>query len=277
MNKYLRRTIATLSVALPLTFIGVGINAPYCINSLTNKKDQDVEEFVTENIEQLIQEQEEKVGFTLFPPPANIEFMLPEDSRNETLKHDRIVYGLYDPQEDTLYLNSGMLTLPTFDLSDIAAWIGTFGTTNNVKNTLYHELGHYYCDRLYENMFADFAAKDNLNDLFRLDKIVGFNIIQEGIGEYFERVMTGEEDSFEDSDWPENVEEFVELEALILDRNIIVPPHLQYNGGYHLVKPIIDQYQKEGILYLLHHIPDNVLKLPQYQKKALEDLSRRIK
>lgn len=79
MKKYLHRTIIGLCVATSLTIVGAGvafINAANCINYLTNKKDEDVEEFVTQNIEQLIHAQERKVGFTLFPPPP-MEFMLP--------------------------------------------------------------------------------------------------------------------------------------------------------------------------------------------------------
>ncbi len=274
MNKYLRRTVIGLCAALPLATATLFLKTRDCCAYLSNHKDEDVEEFVTQNIEQLIQAQEEKVGFRLFPPPARIEFMLPEDLRDEVIKNGGITYGLYDLTENVLYLNSGMLTTSSFDLSDIAAWIGTMGITKNVKSTLYHELGHYYCDRLYENMLTDIATKDDLNDPFRFDKMVSLNIVHEGIGEYFERVMTDEEDSFEDSDWPINGEEFIDTEALIFDQKIVVPEHLKYDGGYHLVKPIIDQYQKEGILYLLHHPPHNLLKLPQYQQNALEDLSQ---
>lgn len=167
-----------------------------------------------------------------------------------------------------------MLTIPSFDLSDIATWIGTTGETKVVTSTLYHELGHYYCDRLYEHLLADLAAEDTLNDPFRLDKLIGLKIIQEGIGRYFENVMTGEEDSFQDREWPATVGDFFDPVALIIDQNLIVPDHLIYDGGFHLVKPVIDQYKKEGLLYLLYHIPHNVLELPQYQQKALEDLSR---
>ncbi len=275
MNKYLRRTIIGLCAALPLATATLFLKTRDCCAYLSNHKDEDVEEFVIENIEQLIRDQEEQVGFSLFPPPQKIEFMLPENLRDEVVKSGWITYGLYDFQENVLYLNSGMLTLPSFDLSDIAAWVGTMGIAKNVKDTLYHELGHYYCDRLYETMLEDIAAKDDLNDPFRLDKMVSLNIIHEGIGEYFERVMTKEEDSFEDRDWPMKGEEFVDLEALIFDQKILVPERLKYDGGYHLVKPIIDQYKKEGILYLLHHIPDNLLELPEYQQKALEELSQK--
>jgi len=276
LKKYLHRTIIGLCVATSLTIVGAGvafINAANCIDYLSNKKDEDVEEFVTQNIEQLIHAQEQKVGFTLFPPPP-MEFMLPPSSRLKKTESNGITYGLYDLQEHVLYLNSGMLTLPSFDLSDIAARIGTAGNTKNVKSTLYHELGHYYCDRLYEHLLADFAAEDKLNDPFRLDKLIGLKIIQEGIGRYFENIMMGEEDSFQDREWPATVGDFFDPVALIMDQNLIVPEHLMYDGGYHLVKPVIDRYKKEGLLYLLHHIPGNVLELPQYQQKALEDLSR---
>ncbi len=55
-----------------------------------------------------------------------------------------------------------------------------------------------------------------------------------------------------------------------------IPPSLIQEGGYHLVKPVLDQYGKSGIEYLIRHTPRalDLLDLPSYQKKALEELVR---
>ena len=70
------------------------------------------------------------------------------------------------------------------------------------------------------------------------------------------------EDDFSHSDWP-NLSSWK-----LWDDRVI------YQGGYHLVKPIIDEFGKEGMVYLMQNSPtkDDLLSLEDYQNKVMKKL-----
>ena len=93
---------------------------------------------------------------------------------------------------------------------------------------------------------------------------VGKKLISEGIAEYFERTLNNGKDNFKDSDWPENLGDFIQNKII-------------YNGGLHLVKPIIDRYGKRGIETLIINPPslEDLSNLPEYQNRVIESLSKK--
>jgi hypothetical protein len=131
----------------------------------------------------------------------------------------------------------------------------------SARNTLWHELGHFYFDKLAEYC----KCKDeSIHDPQRTHPFVA-RIVDEGIGTYFDRAEKPKTDIFSDSMWAElNGEKKVGTDYRF------------YRGGYHLVKPIIDRYSTLGMIYLLQHPPmvKSLTELPAYQKKALEDLAK---
>ena len=52
--------------------------------------------------------------------------------------------------------------------------------------------------------------------------------------------------------------------------------HLMYRGGYHLVKPILDKFGKDGIDHLIANPfkSTDLRTLPDYQKQVMQDLSK---
>ena len=132
---------------------------------------------------------------------------------------------------------------------------------------LYHELGHFYLDKLCKklgvvDLHIDLAEnKEEMTRWFEARN----ELIREGIATYFEREMTGKEVDFNDSEYPKTIEEFLRNKAGFLIR-------LYYDGGYHLVKPILDKFGvEEGCKRIILHLPrkEDMVELPIYRKKIL--------
>src|SRR3989344_2378284 len=148
---------------------------------LYQRKDPDIEAYVQENLEQLIQEQEKTMGITYPADRPTIHYTLPEDKRIVGL------LGLYMMEKDTMYLPSGILTKPEWDFSDFIATIASFNNTYNVKRSVDHELAHFYCDKIKEKVFQ------NKYPLFYFyitdEERMGQLLVDEGIAEYVENKM----------------------------------------------------------------------------------------
>lgn len=145
---------------------------------------------------------------------------------------------------------------------------------NFIKELLAHELGHHYAFELQ----SEIGGIDHLNpDIPRLNvrEHLGILIIREGIGTYFGEILKGDKtiktrtgEDFEKF-WSKKYE-LEEIKSYWGDKFII------YEGGYEVVKPILDKHKKEGLIYLLKNplkIKDfDLSKVIDYQKKALEEL-----
>lgn len=148
---------------------------------------------------------------------------------------------------------------PNTDLVTIDSCI--IQNDNETRRVLSHELGHFYADKLNET--AGLGNWPNFeNKTFVQQQAI--HLVSEGIGEYFERATHPKADDFKDSNWPAQISDFSIL-------------RIRYNGGFHLVKPIIDLHKKAGIEYLIANPPQekDLLNLPAYQRKALEFLEAR--
>ncbi len=224
---------------------------------LYQHKDQDIEKYVQENIEQLILKQEQEIGINYPSERPKIEYTFPEKYI------ERGVIGLYNDQEDTLYLPSGLLTQPQWDFNDFVAKVATFNRTMNVKRVLNHELTHFYCDKLKERVWGKYYLFAHSYRFLSDEEIIADKIINEGIAEYIENKVDDEEKKpFNFQEWPLEVEEFSNHEI--------------YQGGYAIVKPIIDKYKEKGIQFLLFNPPsEKELFTPQeYQQRVLADIAK---
>ncbi len=222
---------------------------------LYRHKDPDIEVYVQENLEQIIEKQENKLGITYPAERPKIEYLFPE--KYFTLG----IVGLYNDKTDTIYLPSGILTRPEWDLNDFFATIATFNNTADVKNTLDHELAHFYCDKIREMGLREHRFFQM--NLFLPEEHIADRLINEGIAKYFENAMNGEDkEPFDLQEWP--------LEAKQFSNDVI------YRGGYALVKPIIDKYGEQGIIYLLFNLPTpKELFLPkEYQERVFANLAK---
>ncbi len=223
---------------------------------LSHYRDPDVQRYVENNLERIVREEEEKLKITHTSVPE-IEYILPVTSVSGE------IFGLYDRAKDRIYLASGLLILPKKDLGDLAVEIVTFGATDKVEDTLNHELAHSYCFHLSKTLgIKNWPNLRQKNEF----EYASLKLVSEGIATYFERTMNGTPDKFKDENWPDD------LDFVINGTNTA---YFFYDGGYHLVKPIIDKYGQEGIIYLLLNPPrrDELLKLPEYQKRILFILS----
>ena len=210
----------------------------------SEKKEGEVRRYVETNLTTLIREQEKKLGIHYPEQLPIIYYHLPEDKK--------LTLGLYDPETNKIFLQNEQYK---FD------W-----DAEDVYNTLNHELGHYYLDRLSEKLTNnDWPEYTNMTALEKMS----VKIVSEGIATYFERKMNGNEDTFTDEKWPRALGGFFSSWDLTPKNEIV------YDGGYHLVKPIIDQYGEKGIQYLMFNPPklSEMYSLPLYQQRIIEELS----
>lgn len=130
---------------------------------------------------------------------------------------------------------------------------------------LNHELGHFYLDKLSVKLFGSDLLKNPSGPA--KEWWVGRNrLISEGISMYFEVEMgVGEKKDFNDSEYPTKADEFIRNKAGFLFRLI-------YDGGYHLINPILDKFGvEEGCKYILSDLPKkkDMSNLPGYRDKLL--------
>jgi hypothetical protein len=226
----------------------LSLTAAYGLNTL------DSQSYYRKNLFKELKAQERAIGITHFSIP-DVSYSYPAGS---SLKQNMIMAGAYSPSQDILYLPPHPIPLrPEITLLNLPIRIFTLGNTGfNARTVLWHESGHFYVDKLGEHCDCDHS----MDGPFLLGALVN-----EGIGEYFGRAVTREKDDFKDSEWR------------ILQQRLPDIDHKDvYRAGNHLVKPIIDKHKAEGIRYLLEHPPkvSTLTELPDYQRKALEDLAR---
>ncbi len=238
-NKFEKIIIAAFS-AIVLT--------PYAMfyagAALQKKVDKNVKQYVESNLGKIIKEQEERLGIKHFGTPE-----ISHENPPARQHYGPFVRGEYIAEEDKIFLPLGNAITPEQNTTNRLANFLSFGMLYNMKEVLDHELGHYYMDKLNESKGGGDWTSDN----------PGITLISEGIAQYFSATMNNKEDIY--NKWPET----------IFDWNIVDI----YEGGCHLVKPIVDKYGQKGIECLMENPPalkdfDN---LPAYQNRVLEKLA----
>ena len=132
------------------------------------------------------------------------------------------------------------------------------------EEELHHELGHFYLDRLCKKLGLNFQTKADDKKNHATEWWEARNsLIHEGIATYFQKEMNKGKDDFNDSEYPNTIKEF-------LYNNIGFLQKLYYNGGYHLVKPILDKFGVEqGCKRIALDLPTRkeMINLPKYRKR----------
>lgn len=200
----------------------------------------EIERQIIENLDVIIAQQEEHMGITHFGKPE-LQFSLPQPLIEQNPLVTLWYAGIYE--NNTIYLN-----------------LSGFYNYSEAKQTFDHELGHFYTEKLHESWGLGIWPVYNQDEQYS-DHNLCLKLIDEGIAEYFGHAVNNGADAFKDINWPISVFGFWEN-------------HVITDGGYHLVKPIIDAYKKEGIAYLISNPPteEELFFLPLYQQQALDDL-----
>ncbi len=142
--------------------------------------------------------------------------------------------------------------------------------SKGAKGIIDHELGHALADQISRRhngfMWPDIYAWVNQTDV---EKYVA-HVLTEGVGEYFEHLMSSDTlDTSTSSEWlPDGPSSWAWTQDT-----------WAYNGGYFIVKPIIDKFGEKGILYISTHTfsyKDGDMRSAgiEYQKNALLELSK---
>jgi len=249
--KCILRKVALASIGIGASLIASDITTTY----LYFQEDPDIEEYVQENLELFIEKQEKELGISYSAKRPSIEYLIPKE--NIPLG----VIGLYDNANDTIYLPSGLLIRPRWDFNDTMVTIVTFNRTAYAKRVLDHELAHFYCDKVKEQVLGKNHHLSNIY-MFIPEERIANQLVGEGIAKYIENKMNGEDHGlYPFKDWPSDIEDFSNKEI--------------YQGGYTIVRPIIDQYKEKGIHILLLNLPteEEIFKPLDYQKRIFRKLA----
>ena len=234
------------------------INAVIIVPNQNNKY---VKVYIERNLETIIKSQEERLGIRHFGKPK-IKYGYSKETIIVTKAGDireevrQTLAVRYHQDEDTIYIpniTAALSLTPEKSLINTATWLLFLGDGIETKEYLYHELGHFYADKLSESIGnGNWPKEHHLN----------IRLINEGIATYFQNTMNTKKNSFEDLD-----------SIKIFDDDDIFKI---YHVGYLLVKPVIDKHGKEGIKYLITHPPTEIeLKhLQAYQNRVLEALEK---
>jgi len=252
-----------IKIAAVLIGTSLVVNIPQVTRYIVNNN---VKSYVENNLVNIIEAQEKKMGIKHFGIPK-ISYEIPSSKR---IINGTKTFGLYDQETDKLYIQLDSTITPEKNLTNfLITKISSENLTNflmtktsrgktyNIKELLDHELGHFYLDKLDESLgggdWPVYSENENENNRKQL--------ISEGIGEYFDKTMNNRQDKFKDSDWPKEIEKFWTDEII-------------YNGGFHLVKPIIDKYGERGMIYLISNIPspEDFKDIKKYQDRVLQYL-----
>jgi len=219
-------------------------------------KDPEIKEYVEQNLEHIIEQQEEKIGITYPEERPKVEYTFPEEYIFLGAS------GVYNDKENTIYLPSGLLTKPEWDFGDFMATIFTFNSTADAKRVLDHELAHFYCDRMKEQALGQNYHIFEVNYFIPEERIAN-QLINEGIAKYVENKMNGEDkEIFPFEEWPTEINGF---------SNRVI-----YDGGYALVRPFIDKHGEKGIQFILFNppTPTELFTPEQYQKRIMDDIAK---
>ena len=221
-----------------------------------DRLNRQVQSYVAANLDNIMKAQEKEMGIKYSAVPE-VFYLVPSlfTEKSEIPSSQRALGFYYN---NSIFLYPNRLTTPENNLTTILGKV-FFPFRDDVKHSLDHELGHYHQDKHYP--------------IKKWDSEPGLKLITEGIAEYFKRRMNKFGDNFKDSDWPKKIETFKDAIDSPKTRHLIF-----YNGGYHLVKPIIDKFGLKGMEHLTANIPtdSDLINLPGYQQRALKKISQPI-
>lgn len=239
-------------IFIPSASLGLSF---FTIKAIEWKAQSDIRKYVEKNIASLVEEQEQKVGVKQRRIPT-FKYTFPERTKEQI--------GHYNEEEDTIDLYADCLLLKDPSLEEDLKKL-TCEDTGNARDIILHELGHAYADALSEELTGkNWPIKRN--ETTNGEEDFCMRMTSEGIAEYFQRKTTGRDEKI-------MVDVIHNKEALVLAL-LKYRTVFYYEGGYQLVKPIIDTYGEMGIAYLITNPPTRISTLAEYQQQALQDLSQ---
>jgi hypothetical protein len=220
----------------------------------------------------LLRFQEKKFKISYRSVPRLKFLFFPASFSNSGL--EIIMEGMYVPEENIIYLanfyrecRAPLLPQNLDDLNGLLYKSSGGNRCNpaNIRAILAHELGHAYANQLSlaigNGNWPDFSSFEDTSE--GVWKFVGLKLVSEGMADYFSKVLGEVKDDFLDSEW----------ERLANDPyNTTFPEAVR--AGFHFVKPILDKYGEQGMMYLIKNPPivEN-MDFKLMPKKQLEALS----
>ena len=190
------------------------------------------------------------------------------------------ILGAYIPDSETMILFSDSIISPEHNLENLITGLLRRGEMGDATFTIKHEVGHHIANFIAQKFGVGIWPRiesyshdrswyaPNVEDVNFSNRLVS-----EGIGTYFERKGKNEKLDFNNWEWQEilrkgnrSIEEQTRAH------------HIFYEGGYALVKPIIDKFESIGILYLIRNTQtiEDLRDAKKYQDEALKNLAANI-
>ena len=262
--KHLRRLLL-VPVAVALSgysfYLGydVGINRP-------------LQRYVNRNLDSIMNSHLKGVGGVSRPQIAFIVRDIPIATREPS--H---ILGAYEPDDGLILLPSDNLISPETSLENFIIKMLRGKRLVNVQGTLIHEIGHhvanYISQRFGNGIWPQREVYTHGNIMQHLRDANFINrLISEGIATYFERKGGEEQANFNYEEWKGLLKRDRRIAEIERHYDIV------YEGGYAMVKPIIDKFGQYGILYLIRNPPteEELQDVKKYQDEALKNLSTNI-
>ena len=201
-----------------------------------------------------------------FDPILRERWMLRLDGRFESARNLIALHRMYMACDPSPIINRGV-----FYDNNLAQHSGRCHP-HEVRSLLAHELGHFYIEYMMRKTAEEsWMVPLRQRSLNTLDYF-GLLLVSEGVGEYFECTLGGGCLTEVKDEW--FTDTYTEETFLSTARVIM------YEGGYALMKPLLDRGVEEGVRYIL----DNPLVIPvafdipdlrqalRYREKALREL-----
>ncbi len=233
---------------------------------ITESESEKLQNYVENDLEQIVKSQEETFNIDLQPPPITV-------SHKELNLNGK--YEDEDRERITLYAPS--------ILSDTSRGKFTEKEKRQTRIVLRHELAHAYADRRSEELknvswpksyfpsiTTSTVAMISLSNMkiwpkdiwkeIELDYMT-VNMISEGIATYMQKDGGSSREHLDLSQGLDELNSF----------------KLRYHTGYEIVEPILDKYGREGLDYLVTHPPqvNSLEDMWRYQKDVLTALQER--
>ncbi len=230
MKINLGRIVDALSNAVLVTAASC-LSSAVVLYSLSKRADEDVQEYVEESIDTIIDDQEEVLGIKYQGKPQ-LYYRLPEELIDPLDRFGGMIAGKYYPEEQAIYLRSGIFTTPHGGIEDVLATFFTLGATVDALPVISHELAHYYTNQRGGELTdgGDWWIKE-VNAARNPEQQHALFVVIEGIATYVQNRVHSHED-FERSNIPRN-----------------------YREAFDFVKPIIDRFGSRGIDHLILNTP----------------------
>jgi hypothetical protein len=240
------RKLLTLSLMVSSSFMPISDTS---YNQIYSKYQTKIEQQISSLVDQRISEQERKFGWTYKKKP---KIGLRFSNRNVLFSSNtsRALEGIYFPDRDSISFS-----------------FETFRPYNHfLKRIVDHELAHSYLFNRFGEIPGDSVS---LFYPFVQNPVIKIRneIIREGFAFYVETKINNIPDNFRDSEWPNSIDGFFVSERAY--------QRYQYEGGAHLLRPIIDKFGDRGLEYVINNLPEesDLNNLHRYQRRIIATLS----